>query len=277
MKRTALLILLVFPLALLAQEEKTEKRHNWMLAFDFGTNDMSRKLIRPEQIREDRYTGYYNYNDGDYGFFGGTNWMSTSYLSVKPEFFIFNNRVGIASGVRVTTAQTHLVSDRDNFLWRVQEDGLTTDYVRIKDIWQRSYMAGIPLEIRVFPNDREWPVQPYFKIGASFNYRFHTKYRVNFLDGAMGDYGSTVQKQLSSGSSAFSSFLYGAFGLNVSPLFEKSWAPWWTVEIQFPYILLTKNSFAFGGATNIPGIGFQTSFAIPLGKRAPIGSRELNH
>ena len=203
--------------ALFAQDEQTTRRHNNLkVAFEFGTNYASTGLVKPKQIRENRSSGYIYGDDyySRYGLFGDYTSVNTTYFGIKPEFFLFKNRFGIASGLRFTTASSSLVSDRDNYLWKINEDGLNTDYVTIKDIQHKSYLLGIPLEVRIFPNRRELPLQHYFKIGASFNYRIHSKNEVNFVNKSMEKYDDAVQSQLPD-CNALSTFFFGAVGFKI--------------------------------------------------------------
>ena len=263
-----------------AQEQQTNEYHNLKIAIEFGINIMDTKLAKPEQIRENRFSGYYYYTDGyyNYGFMEDYNSLSTIYIGVKPEFFVFNNRIGIASGLRFTMAPSKLVSDRDNFLWKIDGDNFNTHYVRINDICQKNYLIGVPFEIRFFPNKRELPVQHYFKLGASFNYIIYSEYQVNFTSKAMKKYDDLIQKQLPE-NSVFSVFCFGAVGFKIGKFKEGRMIPWGNVEFQFPYVVLTKKSFAFAGKQTIvdfPSVGFQCSFQIPIGKNVPIGSKLIN-
>jgi len=282
-KSLLLFVITVLPallpdLKIVAQEQQTLK-HNLKLAFEFGASYMETELAKPEQIRENRSAGYYYLDEYyNYGFFWEYNPINKMYFGVKPEFFIFNNRIGIASGLRYTMITTKLNSDRDNFLWKVNEDGLNTDYVRIIDIVHKSHLFGLPLEIRYFPNNRELPFQHYFKIGTSFNFHIHSNNKVNFANKTMEKYDDLINSQLSE-NNLFSSFVFGGIGFKIGKYKEGKWIPWGNIEFHFPYLLLTKDSFTFVGKNDyFPGFGFQTSFQIPIGQNAPIGSiKSLNH
>ena len=276
--KTFFLLALLPVSTLFAQDERASERHNVKLAFEFGASGMSCELVKPEQIRENHYSRYY-YRDqyySDYGRFGNYSTLQTINFGVKPEIFVFNNRIGIASGLRFIYAQTELTSDRNDFLWKLREEGMNTYYVQIKNIQQNNYLLGIPLEIRFFPNRRELPFQQYVKLGASLNYRIHNNTKVNFAKFVMEKYNDEVQKQLPDANNAFSAFLFGAVGFKIGKFREGSTNLWINIEFQFPYIMLTKNSFAFAGRYDIdefPGVGFQMSFQIPIGKNVPIGSK----
>ena len=258
--------------ALFAQNEQTSKRHNVKLGIELGLNVPGSKLEEPERIRKSN-----SYNDNEYNFLFTDKKKSfrTTYVGLKPEFFIFRNRVGIASGLRLSKASSKLVSGKNDFLWKVQEIGPTTDYVRIKDIQQHSYLLGVPFEIRFFPNNREMPVQTYFKIGASFNYRIHCENQINFTNKAMEKYDDMVQQQLSEDVNKYSSFVFGAIGFKMGKFTEGSKLTWVNLEIQFPYILLTDKAFAFVGKSSedFYGVGIRLSFDIPMGKNVPMGSK----
>ena len=271
------IFMLLLSLRLVAQEERATKHKNLKLAFEFGTNVTSGKLVKPEQIRENYSQDYYYGDDYyNYGFFVDGNSLRTTYFGLKPEFFISNNRIGIASGLRFTMASSELVSDRNNFLWKVKEEGLNTDYVRINDIRHQSYLLGVPVEIRFFPNNRELPFQHYFRLGASLNYRIYSDNQVNFTSFAMKKYDDLVQSQLPN-NYAFSASLYGSIGFKIGMFKEGRWIPWGNIDFMFPYIMLCAKSFAFVGNNRneefFPGVGFQVSFQIPIGKNVPMGSK----
>ena len=134
---------------------------------------------------------------------------------------------------------------------------------------------SIPLEIRFFPNSKEYHFQHYYKLGASFNYRLLHNTKVNFASKNMEKYNDEVQNQLPN-NYIFSTFLFGAVGFKIGKFREGSSKPWVNIEFQFPYIMVTENSFAFAGRTtfgDFPSVGLQMSFQIPIGNNVPIGSK----
>jgi len=268
MKKLALFILSLFPLALAAQEENVKGYHNLRLNIEAGGNGLWGDRIKPVQVREDRSSGYGYY---DYGLIGDQGELSIFYFGVKPEYFIYKNRIGLSTGLRFSEADSRFESDRDSFLWKLSEEGLTTDYVRIKDIRQRSYLLSIPFEGRFFVNPKEYPGQFYVRAGASVNFRLGSKYRVNFVKASSQVYEGLVRDQLSA-TCAVSAFGYGAIGLKFGKVRDGHSPPWGNIEFQIPCFLLTKDTFSFIGTENGFGIGFRASFDIPLRKAMPIGT-----
>ena len=269
----SLFLLALMPLsALFAQDEQMSKRHNLKLAFEFGYNMPGCRLAELERMRM-------NYNSGSPYDAEEKFSLRTTYVGVKPEFFIINNRIGIASGVRFTATSTKYDSRKNDFFWKLQEDGLNTNYVRINDISQKAYLLSVPLEVRYFLNNRELAFQTYFKIGVSLNLPIYFENpHVNFTDKAMEKYESLVQSQLPKNSYRVIGFGFGAVGFKIGKFTEGRRVPWMNIEFQFPYLLQTyfmgtdePYTFVMGGIDI--GVGIQCSFEIPMRKNVPIGSR----
>jgi hypothetical protein len=199
--------------------------------------------------------------------------MNIFYLGIKSEFFFANNRFGISTGLRVSQYSSVFDSDRDYFLWRVRQDAVNTDYVKISSITQNSYYVGIPLELRFFPNKRELPFQHYFKIGSIFNYRIHTKNHIGFQDNAMNHYTKSVENKIENPDN-FNAYLYPAVGFKIGGFkVGEGTFPYINIEAHLPGIMLTSNvsSFLEKNSDVLLGIGVQFSVQIPLGKNSPIG------
>ena len=259
--------------SIFAQDEQKSNRHNLKFGIEFGMNILSCELAKPEQIRENHYSHYY-YRDEyyyDYGLWRDNSVLRIFNFGLKPEFFVFNNRIGIASGLRFTYARSELVSDRNDFLWKLREEGLNTYYVQIKDIRQDNYLLTVPLEVRFFTYRRELPVQHYVKLGASFNYRIKADTKVNFSNQNLNKYNDVIKNQLPDIDNVFSSVVFVGTGIKIGRYREGKKIPWGNVEVQIP-VILTNNSFAFVGEYGIGG-GLQLSFQVPIGNNVPIGSK----
>ena len=262
-----LLIALLPVSSLFAQDEQTFEHNNLKLAFEFSSNLAGCKLAEHERIRKDdqRYNAL---------LFSRRYALSTTYFGIKPEYFLLNNRLGIASGLRFTTAKSELIAGTQKFLWKVEEDGLHTSYVKIDELRQKSYLLSVPVEIRYFLSNKEKPFQTYLKIGASLDYRLNSDNQATLLNETMQKYEDLVQHQMSDNDNVFSSFAFAAIGFKIGKFREERRVPWVNFEFTLPYILLTDKSFAFvkGGIRRFPGFGLQLSLQFPIGHNVPIGS-----
>ena len=267
------IICFVFPVR--AQDDANSKKtRNFKIGIEFGADLLSGEAVKLDRVRENR-SYYHTYNDYDYycGLVGGNRDMGIVYVGVKPEIFFHNNRLGISSGLRFSEYTSSLISDRDYFLWLLNEDEKNTEYIRIKEIKQRSRYIGIPLEFRIFPNRRELPFQHYFKIGTVFNYRFHSENKIEFQNRQMNQYEELVGNQINDSVNRFSASLFGALGFKIGgfDVGGGKKCPYINIEFHFPKVMLNSKSSSFI-ATDVGG-GIQFSTQIPLGKTVPIGSR----
>jgi hypothetical protein len=249
---------------------------NIKLGAEFGYNVFGGDTKKPDMVRESKSSSLYD-DDYDYycGVIGPEQTMNIFYLGLKSEFFFINNRLGIATGLRFSQYSSVFDSDRDYFLWQVRQEGVKTDYVKIRDITQNTYYLGLPLEIRFFPNKRELPFQHYFKIGSVFNYRIQTKNDIDFQNNAMNHYTESIENKIENPNN-FNAYLYPAIGFKIGGFkVGNGKFPWINIEAHFPGIMLTSNASSFfkSNADTTPGFGIQFSIQIPLGKNSPIGSK----
>ena len=256
-------------------DKKSRKHHNIMLGFEFGSDFFFGDPIKSDMVRENK-SSYYSFHDFDYycGLIPDYQEMNVLYFGIKPEFFFCKNRMGLSTGLRVSRYSTIFDSDKDYFLWLVNQDDINTEYVKIRDITQNSYYLGIPLDFRFFPNRRELPFQFYLKAGSVFNYRLHTNNKVNFQNKSMKSNSEIIDNQIDSSIDDFNAYMFLGFGFKIGRYKASGRKiPYFNVEMHALNIMLTDKASSFI-RTNA-GIGFQLSAQIPLGKTAPIGSRYL--
>jgi hypothetical protein len=253
-------LFLLFPLLTKAQGQK--KINNFKLGIEFGINSYLGDRALPERIRESNHKGT------DARLFENSSFEQSAeafYLGVKPEIFLFKNRLGISSGVRFSLSSSTFDAEGSYFLWLLRQKDVRTDYVRISSLAQRSYFIGVPLEIRFFPAPRERYRQYYLKLGASLNYQVLTHCDTQFRDPAMQVHTEIIEDQFSR-LSIFNSYFYPAIGFKIG----NPSSCWMNVEVHFPGFLIDPQAASFL-KTGI-GLGFQFSIQIPLGKTVPIGS-----
>jgi hypothetical protein len=263
MRKIALIsfLLLAFLPCLNLQAQKAEKTNNLKIGFEVGNDEFwgsTKSLDRVRQSNPDPF-------DFQCGVSFPSQSMDISYVGAKSEYFLWNNRIGIAAGLRFSNYSSQFNSNKDYFLWRLSQENLTTDYVKIRDIAQNSYYLGIPLEVRFFPNNHDWFVQHYLKLGAVFNYRLSTTHRVNFQNAAMNRYEETVANQMEDPEN-FNVYIYPVIGLKIAR------CPWFNLEFHLPFAITNRKVSAFIQPDT--GVGIQFSVQIPLGKTYRMGTED---
>jgi hypothetical protein len=260
MKKISIIIfvlLVLFPLGTIRAEDK-KRENNFKIGVELGIDNFFGSSIGAERVRKNRFD-----YDPYCGIYYSSQTMAITYVGIKSEYFFLQNRIGVAAGFRVSNYSTSLNSEKDYFLWLLQQDQLTTDYARIHDITQNSYYVGIPLEFRFFPNHRELPFQHYFKLGTVFNYRLSTNNVVNFQNASMNHLSKTVEDQIDQPQD-FSVYIYPVIGFKIAKY------PWFNVEFHFPCGMFNDKGSSF--IQTSAGLGVQFSVQIPLGKSYPMGS-----
>ena len=253
--------LVLLPLFTYAQKGKMNSR----IGIEMGYHEFFGSTIVPDRVRsiksvEVYETGYY----GDY--YGGyenksDHTIEKAYIGIKYEALFSNNTIGISSGLRFSQLSATLdhSSKYSSFVWLLHQDELTSDYLNIRSINQKSHYISVPLEIRVFPRRSDRFFKSYFKIGGALNYRFSTNYTIDFQDKEMDKHAKTVGRQINK-PCTFSGFIFPAFGLR----WGKNNHPWFNVELQFPGFLIAERKHAF--VEPDVGFGLQFSIQIPLNK-----------
>ncbi|MDR0872807.1 MAG: hypothetical protein LBN27_04985 [Prevotellaceae bacterium] len=265
MKKAALILFGVF-LSLsssVSAQEETFLIPRLKLGIEAGTTAIFNAATnKPINIRENQ-SYYYNYYDNDYysGFVADGQGYNLFYFGLKPEYTV-TKRMAVAAGVRFTFNNSTLNSDRNYFLWKTAEDGLNTDYVRIRDISQRNIFVGVPLEIKLFPREIDYFVRHYFIVGTALNFLVSSKNDISYQNSRMEKYNSLISEQIGKPNN-FQGYLYAGFGLKIG----RTNHPFGNIEFQFPiYVFDNKRLSSFARTDNSFGIGVQTTLQIPLFK-----------
>ena len=247
-----------------AQKEINYSIPRWRLGVEFGVNPIYGGVSSFQPNIRQSYSYYYDFDADYYGGhirFGGTNVTSFSF-GIKPEFLI-KKRVAVAAGLRFNFFTAILDSDRDFFLWKLSETETSAHYVKIKNISQSNYYLEIPLEVRLFPREKDYAVRQYFVFGTAFNFLVASNTNVQFQNPNMKKYASNVMENIGE-PNIFHGSVYAGIGLK----FGKLNFPCGNIEIHIPVINYgngKKNTFA--NTVNIPSIRFQAILQIPVSKK----------
>ena len=190
MKRKVLLVLFFFPFVLLAQKVETFEYQRFRLGIEMGVGFLDGTTVAPSAVRENQSYYYDDYYQHDYYYCGYVNDYQITphyYVGVKPEFSVING-ISFAGGLRFWYSNSKLNSDQDYFLWKVSENGLMTNFVRVQDVKQNSFYIGIPVEMTVYTYNKDIIVRHYFRCGVNFNFFLASKTTPYFENAKMNKY-----------------------------------------------------------------------------------------
>jgi hypothetical protein len=186
-----------------------------------------------------------------------------SFIGIKSEFFSLNDRFGLSGGLRFSRMYScvgkndYWTNSTNYFYCLYRQDGVNTEYLKVKEINQTSDYIGIPIEIRYFSAKRPHLFRIYFKIGAEINYLIQTQKDIVFYNNAMNSYKEDLTAKIGQPKTFYSS-IYGGGGIRIG----KELKPSISIEACMPYLFLTSKSF--GLVNPIFGGGFQLNVQIPI-------------
>jgi len=262
MKKFMLISSLLFLLInhIQAQKEITYSIPQWRLGVEAGVQPLYGSIAYQPNIRNNQ--SYYPDNDNDY--YGGyVPWKDLTSFSfgLKPEFQI-KKRLALTTGIRFNFYNATIESDRNFFLWKLKETETSVDYVRIKYISRDCYSLEIPLEVRLFPREKDYVVRHYFIFGTAFNFLVASTTEIEFQNPKMEKYTSNVLNEMGQ-PNIFKGSVYAGFGLK----FGKMNYPFGNIEIHFPVFTYgngKKDSFT--NTVNIVGLRILTTLNISVSK-----------
>lgn len=274
MRQKMFIVLLLSPLVLWAQEDDDYRREysKLRLGFEAGVGLLEGQTLTPGNVRESQSYYFDSYYDHDYycGFVNNSNSIPYYYLGVKPEISL-NTSISVAAGLRFTGSHSVLDSDRNYFLWKISENNLTTEYVRIKSVKQNNLYVSVPLEMTVFTYKRDIMVRHFFKAGVNFNFLLASKATPYFENEEMNKYADKIKNEMKKNANFMPTAFVGMglkFG-RMSRLFG-------TVEIKVPVVLRENTSFS-SFVKSSAGFEFQTTIYFPLGKEKVYTKKMTNN
>lgn len=188
--------------------------------------------------------------------------MYKNYVGFKCEKRALNNKLGLLSGVRFTRIESSIGrnnywSTGADFLYLLyNQEGTTTEYLKVKDISQVTQYLGIPLELRIYPYE-ERKVQMYYKIAADINFLLKGKSKVTFHDPEMNSYSDAVGRIIEDPWKVYAT-VYAAVGMKIGA----SDKPGINIEACFPSAVICNYNSSFVEPSY--GGGFQINIRFPL-------------
>jgi hypothetical protein len=257
---SCILFIVLLTVSLNAQDKTAITAPRFRLGIEAGADALFGNSSKPEMIRESK--SYYFDYDYDYncGFVFAVKSYGTYYLGLKPEYSI-NSHLAVATGLRFSYHKGYINSDRDYFIWKISENETNTNYVKIRNISQRNFYLGIPLEVRLFTGKRDYNVRHYFVLGTSLNLLVASNVDISFQNSNMEKYSPLIREPLGK-PTKFSGFGYLGMGLKIG----KSHRPFGHVEVHFPVCMIENGSIDSLSEDLPVGIGIQTTLQIPFKK-----------
>ncbi|MBN2762665.1 MAG: outer membrane beta-barrel protein [Bacteroidales bacterium] len=188
--------------------------------------------------------------------------LHQEYVGVKFEYRLLKNLLGISGGFRYTRMissigkSTYWSEASDFFYVLSRQDGTTTEYAKVREIVQKSDYLGVPVELRIYPN-KDYAVNIYYKIGATFNLNIINKEEGLFYSEEMNPYRDEVSNVTEDPLPFYASVNLGA-GLKIG----KQAKPGANFEVSFPVGIIPSDENAF--VTPQMGVGFQLMVRIPF-------------
>ena len=257
--------ILLFVAQIQAQTEEVFNISRFSMGVEAGMDALFGGKNKLPMIRENHSSSYYYDGDEEYhcGFILPSQTINSLYLGLKPEYVI-SKRFTVSTGIRFSFNKIVYDSDRDYFLWKISEstDENYTNYLKIRDITQKNYYIGIPMEIKFYPREIDAPARQYCKLGVALNFLATSTEDVSFQNPAMNNYTADVLNKIDR-ISGFHGCVYVGVGFKIG----NTNYPFGNIEFHFPVGVFSKNGSNSLVNDEIAGLGFQAALQIPLFKK----------
>jgi hypothetical protein len=254
MKQKIIILLILTPI--LIKNVWGQKENRQFLIFEAGINEIGCAAPDNEYIRavNDQNSDYYSDQIKSF--------MTIGDITLRFEYRVIHNLLGISAGLQYSTMITsigrdsYMSSGPDYFYVKYDQYDLTTEYAKVCEISQKGNYVGIPLEIRLYPQ-KVHKIKLYFKTGLSFNLKVHSESDISFFSESMEQYKAEVMKVIENPSPSYTTFHIG-LGLKIG----KSDKPGIAIETYTPLgVRFPKGSYL---VDPLAGSGIQLLFSVPI-------------
>jgi hypothetical protein len=255
--KTGFLILFIFSFSSAASSQETPKVKQQFVGIEAGAFFISADITNMDYIRGDMPS--YPFDNSSHNL---TSLMDKVYFGIKTECFSLNDKWGVQAGLRYSQTSSSVGKNSywgnstNYFYVLYRQDGINTEYLKVKELKQKSGYIGIPVEVRYFPSQPHL-FRLYFKVGAEVGYLIHSKTDVVFYNDAMATYQDDI-RALVDKPDGFSASGFGAVGFRIGR--ESNQLV--NIEVCFPAFFTSSASPGLLSPTT--GGGFQFNFQIPI-------------
>jgi hypothetical protein len=250
--------LLVLALGTIFYTSSAQQTRLKYLGIEAGMTYIESEISDMKYIRGEMPTYYMGYSTDAI-----TSWSYKDFVGIKYEILSLNDRFGLLGGIRFSCMNSsigknnYFTNNTNYFYWLYNQDGINTEYLRVKEINQKSSYIGIPIEIRYFTGRRPHLFQLYFKLGSEINFLLKSTTGVVFHNSAMEQYENDIHSQLRK-PDRISAAVYGGGGFRIG----RDLKPSVSIEACMPYLYINPGSS--GMLKPIFGGGFQINFQLPI-------------
>jgi hypothetical protein len=187
------------------------------------------------------------YDDWDKNISGS---LARGHLAVKIETFTKNNKWSLATGLRYNYLHSEISKNAgaDYYYVLHQEIGTTTEYLRIREIQQRSSYLAVPLEIRLAPfHGKIFNI--FFGVGGEVNLRVASDNKITFHDPSMNEFSNDVSARVGRPEVIYATG-YGKVGVAIGRR-DRSFSVALNVPVILPYDATTIADPLLGAGINI--------------------------
>jgi len=222
--------------------------HVGLYAFDAEIKDGRR--IRVNEPPPDTY----NYRDDRF-----RSTYQSMFAAVSAERSL-NAKFSLSAGLQYARMSGHLEANAmhrgpEYFYYRYREDGVVTEFLRVREFQENTHYIGIPVDFRFSPMTSNFKI--IVRTGAQVNYKIAKSGSVEFLDQQMNQYEDEIVDSFTEAEALNLIVVVGA-GLS----YGKPGKPAYGVEVAAPCVY--ANDDAAGMFTPTAGAGFSFFIKIPL-------------
>ena len=251
-----LLILAVFLNSELSaqQNDKSEKEKNRLWGVEFGVDGFFATVPDYDFIRGDILPYYYsNVSEAIKG--TAYRWFAGVKTELKNKHDVWGYSIGLRYSRLISSLgkESYFSSPSEFFYFLDNQDGLSTNYLRVKEINRNLDYIGVPIEIRRI---RPYPetAKLYLKLGVDFQFLINQNKEVLFYNNSLKNSNDLVLSKFDNPAKFFST-IYLAFGVNFDIV------PNLDFELILPHAVLTPDN------TNLisihSGIGAKLGISLP--------------
>ena len=239
-------------------QEASPSQKRLSIGTEFGSNFANTQLTDQWSVRNSAINPYFfEFDDYD----NGASFYSL-FFGIKSEYALYKDILSVSSGIRYRSFNSSFSRSPYFFLLH-EEQGDRTDYLRIKEITEKSHYLGVPVEVTCAPDfslfrNRTFSIAFYTKLGGEVSARLQTSRGINFYNKTMQQYEEELITEKCEELTPIYASLYCAFGIR----FGNPNSIRFNIEGTPPAFVFTNKVSSFMDVKDFGGL--QLSLLIPI-------------